>query len=226
MSHLRCLRLIFLAICVLPITPGCSVSVTPTYPSGPFAVTPPFLAKDLLTASRMTPSVPTRTLPASVPSATPSPLSATAPVPSRTTPPTMTTPAATATSASPIAKLPPPLAAVSFPSQVIGYPPDWHPDLRYPNQFSLVETVSGISPRGVKGWAVKLVYQGEARVAVDLLSNFFASKGWQTLERTELDSKGFLLLVQKDDKHQTGAIVIDPDTERPGYVKIVATVFP
>jgi hypothetical protein len=125
-----------------------------------------------------------------------------------------------------VGKLPPPLANVRFPSQPISYPADWHPDLRYPNQFTLVEATSGISPRGTKGWAAKLVYQGDPRNAADALSIFFVSKGWQPIERTELDSSGFLLLFQKGDKQRTGAIVIDPDTQRPGYIKIVATVFP
>jgi len=123
--------------------------------------------------------------------------------------------------------LPGPLAAVEFPSQVTTYPPDWPPDLRYPVQFSLAEATSGVLPQGItKGWAAKLVYQGDPRSAADLLSTFFTSKGWQIIERTELDSGGFLILLQRGDKQHTGAVVIDPDTKRPGYTKIVTTIFP
>jgi len=221
----RCLCLCLLMIYVTLIAPGCTASVTPTYPSA-FAVTPPYLTKDMRTATRMTIPSPARTLPTSVPSLAPLPLSTVTPVSSRVTLPTVTASTASTTPEAPIAKLPPPLAAVSFPAQVIAYPPDWHPDLRYPDQFHLVEVSVGVSPQGSKGWGAKLVFQGDPKNAADLFAIFLASKGWQVVERTELDSKGFLLIVQKGDKQHAGTIVIDPDTQRPGYIKIIATVFP
>ena len=51
-------------------------------------------------------------------------------------------------------------------------------------------------------------------------------RGWRVVERTELDSGGFLILVQQDEKRNSEALVIDPDTSDPGYTKVVATVFP
>jgi len=123
-------------------------------------------------------------------------------------------------------KLPPPLASVDFPLQVIDYPTEWPSDLRYPAQFVPVETTSGDLPGSVaRGWGTKLVHQGDAGNAADKLSAFFISNGWQIIERTELDSGGYLLSLQRHDRQDTGAVVIDPDTEQPGHIKIIITVF-
>lgn len=203
-ANVRVLFVLATGIAILML--GCT-GIPASSHSAPLTITPLYLVPGLTTATG------TRT-PFSISSVPPQ-----API---ALVPSSPSPGTTATAG----RLPPPLAAVNFPSQPIPYPADWHADLRYPNQFLLVETTSGISPSGKKGWAVKLVFQGDARNAANLLSDFFVAKGWQTLERTELDSKGFLLLFQRGDKQHTGAIVIDPDTQRPGYVKIVATVFP
>ena len=122
--------------------------------------------------------------------------------------------------------LPPPLAGVEFPTQAVAYPPEWPADLRYPEEFSVVETSSGALADGSKGWAAKLRYRGDPQGAADLLSSFFTARGWRVVERTELDSGGLLILVQQDDKRNSGALVIDPDTSDPGYTRVVATVFP
>ncbi len=122
--------------------------------------------------------------------------------------------------------LPPPLAGVEFPTQAIAYPPEWPADLRYPDEFSVVETSSGTLADDSTGWAAKLRYTGDPQSAADLLSSFFTERGWRVVERTELDSGGLLILVQHDEKKSSGALVIDPDTSDPGYTKVVATVFP
>jgi len=122
--------------------------------------------------------------------------------------------------------LPLPLAKVEFPTQAVAYPPEWPADLRYPEEFSLVETSSGALPGGSKGWAAKLRYRGDPQSAADLLSSFFTARGWRVVERIELDAGGFLILVQQHEKRNSGALVIDPDTSDPGYTKVVATAFP
>ncbi len=215
MTSIRSWTLFLLAICITALVSGCSANATP-----------PYLAADLTraAATRVVTPLSTRTLQVPTSDVTSSPPSTASPVSSRVPSPTVATPNTSPTPE--LLKLPPPLATVPFPSEAIAYSSDWHPDLRYPNQFILVGATSGVSPQGTKGFAAKLLYQGDPRSAADLLSTFFTSKGWQMVERTELDSKGFLLLFQKDGKQGTGAIVIDPDTQRRGYVKIVATVFP
>ncbi len=125
-----------------------------------------------------------------------------------------------------IATLPPPLAGGNFPMEAIEYPADWPSELYYPEAFSLVDTSSGTLEGGAAGYGAKLRYQGEPSVAADELSLFFNSKGWQIIERTELDAGGVLLLVQRDDGSGSGVIVLDPDLEIPGTTRGLITVFP
>lgn len=125
-----------------------------------------------------------------------------------------------------IATLPPPLKNVEFPTQVIAYPTDWPIELRYPEQFSVVEVSSGTLPDSAStGWAVKLRYAGDLKSAANILSSFFAEKGWQIVERTELDSGGVLLVIERGDK-STGIVIMDTDASNPDYTNIIATVFP
>lgn len=122
--------------------------------------------------------------------------------------------------------LPPPLAGVEFPAQVVDYPADWPLDLRFPAAFTLVETSSGTLEGGAEGWGAKLRYPGQPQAAADELSSFFTAAGWQVAERVELDSGGLLLLVQRGEDDGSGAIVLDPDVDAPGTTKILLTVFP
>jgi ribosomal protein L40E len=122
--------------------------------------------------------------------------------------------------------LPPPLAGVEFPVQAVDYPPDWPPDLRYPESFTLVETSSGTLEGGAEAWGAKLRYLGQPPGAADEISSFFAAQGWQVAERAELDSGGVLLLVQRNDGNGSGVIVLDPDLDNPGTTKGLITVFP
>lgn len=199
MNYTRYWRLYVLIAGIAALVIGCEVRATPQSYSKPFAVTPPYVTRALTPAVTQTPtSIPKTTVAGAISSPSPEPF----------------------------IKLPPPLAAVSFPTQSIAYPADWPSELRYPKQFTLVEVTSGTSLQGIKGWGAKLIYQGDPKNAANLLVAFFDSNGWQVIERTQLDSNGFLVLVQKANKQHNGTIVIDPDAQRPGYLKIVATVFP
>lgn len=125
-----------------------------------------------------------------------------------------------------IATLPPPLKNVQFPTQVIAYPTNWPIDLRYPEQFSVVEVSSGTLPYStLVGWAVKLRYAGDLKSAALILSSFFTQKGWQIVESTDLDSGGVLLMIERGDK-STGIVIMDIDASNPAYTIILATVFP
>lgn len=127
----------------------------------------------------------------------------------------------------PSSSLPAPLANVAFPTQVVPYPPEWPADLRYPEQFGVVETSSGTMPSGgAKGRAAKLRHKGDATSAADAMSSFFTAKGWQVVQRSALDSGGMLLLVQKGDRQHSGIVVIDPEPGNADYVRILATVVP
>jgi hypothetical protein len=123
--------------------------------------------------------------------------------------------------------LPPPLANVKFPTQKIDYPSEWPQELHYPDQFTLVQVSSGIVPDGgTKGWAAKLRYNGTQKDAAELLSSFFTANGWDIAERNELASGSYTLLLEKNNKQNTGIVVIDPDPTNHDTTRVVATVFP
>jgi len=125
----------------------------------------------------------------------------------------------------PIPTLPPPLTNVEFPTQVVDYPPEWPTELRYPEQFVVVETTSGVLPNSdIVGWAAKLRIRENPQSAASLLSSFFTAKGWQIAEYTELDSGGVLMVVERD--RDTGIAVIDIDVSNPDYAIILSTIFP
>jgi hypothetical protein len=127
----------------------------------------------------------------------------------------------------PLPALPPPLENVEFPTEKINYPRDWPVELRYPDEFMLVETSSGSSELGgPKGWAAKLRIEADPQSSADLLASFFTTQGWEINEREELDSGGVLILIERNSGANQGIIVIDPDQTNPSYTNILASVFP
>jgi hypothetical protein len=145
------------------------------------------------------------------------------PSPKATLAPSPTTPPATPTAA---VLLSPLLADVKFPTQKVDYPVEWPQELRYPDQFTLVQTSSGMESGGIKGWAAKLRYTGSLKDAADLLSSFFTSNGWQIAERNELSTGGLSLLIERNNRQNTGLIVLESDPADSNSIRIVATVFP
>ncbi len=131
-----------------------------------------------------------------------------------------------ATNIRPVSTLPPPLESVDFPSQTIAYPIDWPVELRYPDQFKLVDAVSGILPdSSTRVHVAKLLYPGTAQDAENLLSSFFTRQGLQIAENNKLDDGGFQLLLQGGDKQHSGIVVIDPDTNNQKSTRILATIW-
>jgi hypothetical protein len=125
-----------------------------------------------------------------------------------------------------VATFPPPLANVEFPTQIAEYPTDWPVELRFPEEFTLADTSSGKLPeQDSVGWSAKLRYHGDPKSAADALSAFLIEQGWQIGQRTDLDSGGVLVLIEKDGGG-SGIIVIDSDISDLTYSNIVATVFP
>jgi hypothetical protein len=119
-----------------------------------------------------------------------------------------------------------PLAGVEFPVQEIPYPSGWPADLLYPDQFTVVDMNTGVLPEQDRtGWAAKLRYAGDVKSAADLLSSFFVDKGWQVVERTDLDMGGILVMLKKNNT-SNGILVLDSDIHDTQSTNIVATIFP
>lgn len=122
-------------------------------------------------------------------------------------------------------KLPPPLRNVEFPSEPTQYPEDWPDDLKFPEDFVLVDSTSGTLPESTtEGWSAKLRYQGKPSDAVELASAFFEEKGWTIFQKTRLDSGGFSLILQRE--QGSGIVVIDSDPNDASATLIIATLFP
>jgi hypothetical protein len=122
-------------------------------------------------------------------------------------------------------KLPPPLANVEFPSNPKNYPSDWPADLRFPNDFVLVDSSSGKLPEGMAtGWALKLRYEGKPADATNAITSFLKDQRWTIVERNKLDSGGFSLLIQREQGN--GIVVIDVDPKNALHSLIIATIFP
>lgn len=121
--------------------------------------------------------------------------------------------------------LPPPLAKVEFPNEQIQYPSDWPEELKFPSEFTLVDSSSGTLPEGIaQGWAAKFRYQGKPFEAEKAISLFLVGKRWSVVEKNEFDSGGYSLLIQRGNGN--GIIVVDDDPNSSSRSVIIVTIFP
>jgi hypothetical protein len=121
--------------------------------------------------------------------------------------------------------LPSPLEVIEFPAEPTQYPVDWPDDLKFPEEFVLVDSTTGQMPESTTtGWSAKLRYQGKPSDAVELASAFFKEKGWTILQKIQMDSGGFTLILQRE--QGSGIIVIETDPNNNSETLIVATLFP
>lgn len=123
-----------------------------------------------------------------------------------------------------MATLPPPLKNVSFPTQIATLPSNWPAELSYPSGFEVVDTSSGKVNEGQPtGWSAKLRYRGNPQEAADKLASFYQGKGWKVLEKTNLDSGGYLLVLKKGTSN--GVAVFDPDPGQAEDTRVIVTIF-
>lgn len=121
--------------------------------------------------------------------------------------------------------LPNPLENVEFPSEPTQYPADWPDELKFPEDFTLLDSTSGILPESTTtGWSAKLKYQGKPSDAVKLASAFLEEKGWTIFQKTQLDSGGFSLILERE--QGGGIVIIDADPNDVSASLIIATLFP
>lgn len=121
--------------------------------------------------------------------------------------------------------LPSPLQNVSFPFTETQYTADWPDDLKFPNDFLLVDSSSGTLPEGTAiGWAAKFRYYGSPMEASQAIVLFLSEHEWTVVEDVKLDAEGISLLVQRQDG--SGVIVLGTDPNDPSQTLIVASLFP
>lgn len=124
-----------------------------------------------------------------------------------------------------IQPLHPPLANVNFPTDQIPYPVDWPEELKFPDEFVLVDSSSGTLPKGIiQGWAAKFRYKGNPSDVDIAISSFLIEKGWSIIEKSKLDSGGYSILIMME--NGTGIIAIDKDPNKTSQSLIIVTIFP
>jgi hypothetical protein len=117
------------------------------------------------------------------------------------------------------------LAEVEFPTEPIEYPAGWPEDLRYPEEFDLVDASSGSLPgSSALGWGAKLRYEGDLEAAASALSSFYEDNGWEVAEQSFLDTGGVVMVITRE--AGSGILVMDADGDDPAYTNVVAVVFP
>jgi hypothetical protein len=123
------------------------------------------------------------------------------------------------------ATLPPPPQTYDFPSEQIRYPAEWPNDLKFPEQFVLVDSASGSLPESTSiGWSVRLIYQGNTDATVKALSEFLGSKDWTITDNLSVDSNNVSILIEREGS--SGIIAISSDPNNPSQTLITATFFP
>jgi hypothetical protein len=117
----------------------------------------------------------------------------------------------------------------NFPTQQIDYPLDWPSDLRYPEQFILVETMINPHADGTRDWTAKLRYQGDIKTAANILSSFFSTRGFAIAYRADrIDyrntAQAIVIFFDEGDRKNTGSLLLDSDTKSSEYTNILASI--
>ncbi len=121
---------------------------------------------------------------------------------------------------------PPPLADIAFPTETIEYPSQWPPELRFSEEFSLVEAVSGELPENIAtGTSSKLRFDDIPQKTQEAIESHFRQQGWELVESTQLDTGGIVILVEDPDNGQGGIIVIDNDPNNLETSIVLVTIF-
>jgi hypothetical protein len=117
-----------------------------------------------------------------------------------------------------------PFLGVDFPLQAINYPTAWPVEIRYPDQFLLVDASSAQLPDiGKYGWSAQLRFLGSIEDAYDQLIKFYDAHGWKVTEYPQMNTSTRMLLLQKNET-QSGIVVLDIDRTNPRSVLIIASL--
>lgn len=124
-----------------------------------------------------------------------------------------------------LSRIPPLLADEPFPTKPVQYQPDWPVDLIFPGALVLVESRYGDLPSGNQGGrGLQLRFEGSTTAAADLLSDFMITKSWTVVSRNAVSAGGYVLMTKHAVKGDNGLIVIGPDIDNPGSVKVLVIV--
>lgn len=124
----------------------------------------------------------------------------------------------------PLPTLPPPLARANFPKQAISYPQDWPTELRFPQEFVVVNTASGPSADGaVQIWTLKLRFAGNADAATEAMLTFLASRGWNA-QQSVLSSGTHVVTIERNNGANGGGFEADTDPDDPASARILIAV--
>jgi hypothetical protein len=132
---------------------------------------------------------------------------------------------ATETPASIIPTMAPVLQDIQFPNETVEYPQSWPSFLIYPDQFSLVDVQTGSYMGGDSlGWEAKLLFDGDAETASEILLAFFIESGWNVTLREEFVAGGIMIVVEKDEE-SSGIVTIEKDQGGDHITKVLIIIF-
>lgn len=118
-----------------------------------------------------------------------------------------------------------PLSDIEFPQDEINYPNIWPENIRFPEEFLLVEARSDyLQTDSTTIWTAKLRFKGEIETAENEITSFFISNGWQILDRTEEQSAGVIVIISKGDESNQGFIIIGSDASDPSNTNLFVSV--
>jgi hypothetical protein len=106
------------------------------------------------------------------------------------------------------------------------YPSGWPEELLYPAKFHMLEANTiRIPDKYLPAYGVKMRYEGDMNSAAEAFSSYFATRGWQVADRTELDSGALHIRITRNNGRDNGEVTIDTYPGESGKVRIVAIVY-
>jgi hypothetical protein len=106
------------------------------------------------------------------------------------------------------------------------YPSGWPEELNFPAQFTLQDANTvRTHDNALPAYAVQMGFDGDIQTAAESFSSYFEKRGWQIVERSELDSGAVQIKVARYNGRDSGNITIDPDPLNTGKTRIIAIIF-
>ncbi len=118
----------------------------------------------------------------------------------------------------------PSISSLDIPEQTVDYPDGWPEELRFPIEFTLVESNSGESVGGSSyGWTAMYRMDDSVDEAESILREHFTDSGWEIPVIEKQDETGYTFLLEKGESN--GFVVIEADPNKRNQTLIMATFF-
>lgn len=118
----------------------------------------------------------------------------------------------------------PPTYLKDFPTTEVPYPPNWPEELILPEEFTLVEAISGNLPDNPNpAWGLKEIYDGSPMEAKELILPFFLEQGWDIVQSFTYEPYGYVFILDKNNGG-SGIMSLESDGENIEKSILVITI--